>query len=80
MKTVVMLAAALVLITVAAVSLSAPETEAAASDRWQVVYDVSQQEMVDSHQPMMELMRGSMTPQMVTLMPTDPMRTTLTPT
>jgi hypothetical protein len=39
-----------------------------------VVSDVSQQEMLDGHQPMMEQMRVSMTPQMLNLMPSDPMR------
>lgn len=61
------------------VVLGALETAPLVSDRWQVVSDVSQQEMVDSHQPMMEQMRASSTPQMLSLMPSDPMWTTLDP-
>lgn len=77
MKTIFSLMVALVLTTVVAVVLGAPETAPEVSDRWQVVSAVSQQEMVDSHQPMMEQMRASATPQMVSMMPSDPMRTTL---
>jgi len=77
MKTILTLAGALAVVTVVAVFLGAPEAEPATSDRWQVVSDVSQREMLERHQPMMEQMRGSLTSQMVTRMPTDPMRTTL---
>ena len=77
MKTILTLAGALAVVTVVSVFLGAPEAEPATSDRWQVVSDVSQREMLESHQPMMEQMRGSLTSQMVTRMPTDPMRTTL---
>ena len=77
MKAILTLAAALALTSVVAVVVGAPETEPAVSDPWRVVSNVSQNEMADSHQPMMEQMRVSLTPQMLTLMPADLMRTTL---
>ena len=77
MKTILTLFAVFIFITVVAVVLGAPTTESTAPDRWQVVSDLSQQAMADSHQPMMEQMRVSLTPQMVTVMAADPMRTTL---
>jgi hypothetical protein len=76
-KTVLALAIGLTLVAAMAAVAGAPETERLVSDRWQVVSDVSQLEMINRHQPMMEQMRVSATPQMGSQMAYDPMWTTL---
>ena len=42
--------------------------------RYQVVTDLNEAQMLDSHQPMMEQMRVGVTPQMTDRMAQDPMR------
>ncbi|HKX76855.1 MAG TPA: hypothetical protein VJR05_15840 [Acidimicrobiia bacterium] len=77
MKTLAILFGALVVFTVVMVAAGAPDTQPVGYDRWQVMSEHSQQEMLDNHQGMMEQMRAAYMPQMEGIMRSDPMRTHL---
>lgn len=78
MKTIAILIGTLLVLTVVAVAMGAPPPDAGStSNRYQVVTDLNQTQMLGSHQPMMEQMRPGATPQMTDRMPQDPMWQTL---
>ena len=74
MKTVLILSGALLILTVFAVATGPPSSNAIPTDSpYQVVTNLDQAEMLDTHQPMMDQMQASSTPQMAGRMPQDPM-------
>ena len=80
MRTILIVAATLLALTVAAVAMGPRALDdSSIQSRYRVVADLDQIQMLDSHQPMMEQMRAGANPQMTDRMPTDPMRQMLDP-
>lgn len=75
MKPFLILFGVLFALMVAAVAANPPPSDdLITQDRYQVVSNLDEAQMLDSHQPMMEQMRAGATPQMTDRMPQDPMR------
>ena len=74
MKTVLILGGALLALTVLAVATGPPPSNTIPTDSpYQVLTDLDQAQMLETHQPMMGQMQASSTPQMTGRMPQDPM-------
>ena len=74
MKTVLILSGALLILTVLAVATGPPRPITIPTDSpYQVVTDLDQAQMLETHQPMMDQMQASSTPQMTGRMSQDPM-------
>lgn len=77
MRFLLFLGGLLFVTTVALAIATAPDTPTGVVDRWQVVENRADLEMLGQHDSMMGQMRASMVPQMETIMQSDPMRTGL---
>ena len=74
MKTFLIMIGALLALTVVAVATGPRPSNMVPTDNpYEVVTDLNQAQMLDTHQPMMDQMRASSTPQMTGRMPQDPM-------